>query len=313
MKRVSGKPKALPIASGMDMHARRLFELSLKQTHDVLAFGSERLVRWLNGRETVAEYLHYREMDVDPREYKLWLAKYGGDPKKLRPLDNWTEKSQKNILNLLAMMNAQAAELLRVRANLDPERPSILTDPKTVYQMIDIDRLLDQYAVVPKVLLQPSTGRFAVGYRTKNSYYASFGTMTFEEWETREAELNSSPPEPEQTEEVKANAARFMAERAHEPPYEEVQAAHAILDLARFGVLDRVRTCHCGTWFYAARSNRVHCGESCKHKRYANSDQFRKHRREYARELYKLKKKGIGAFSKNANTVKAAQGTVRQA
>jgi hypothetical protein len=309
MKRVSGKPKALPIASGMDTHTRRLFELSLQQTHDVLAFGAERLVRWLNGRETVAEYLHYREMDVDPRQYKLWLAKYGGDPKKLLPLSSWTEKSRKNILTLLDMMTSQPAALYK-GANGDPEILAILNDPKKVYSMVDIDRHLEQYAVVPKVLLRPFDGCFAVGYRTKTSYYSSFGTMTFEDWEELEAEMASWPPNPEPTPEERAAQAESAATQG--PCYEEVQAAHAILDLARFGVLDRVRTCHCGTWFYAARSNRVHCGESCKHKRYANSDQFRKHRREYARELYKLKKKGIGAFSKKANTVKAAKAAVRQ-
>jgi hypothetical protein len=117
--------------------------------------------------------------------------------------------------------------------------------------------------------------------------------------------MASWPPDLEPTPEERAARAESVATQG--PCYEEIQAAHAILDLARFGVLDRVRTCHCGTWFYAARSNRVHCGESCKHKRYANSDQFRKHRREYARELYKLKKKGIGAFSKNAKTVKTSR------
>lgn len=302
MKRVAGKPKALPIAPGMDLHARRLFELSLKQTHDALGFGAGRLVRWLNGEETVAEYLHYREMDVDPREYKLWLGKYGGDPKKLMPLANWTEKSRENILTLLSMMRSQPADLY-ARADGDAEILAILNDPKKVYSMVDIDRHLEQYAVVPKVLLQPSTGVWAVGYRTKNSYYSSFGTMTFEEWEESEAEMASWPPDPEPTPEELAARARFAATQA--PAYEEVQAAHAVLDLARFGVLDRVRTCHCGKWFYASRSNRVHCSEGCKHRRYANSDEFRKHRREYARDLYKKKKTGIGAFAKKRKKKRA--------
>jgi hypothetical protein len=297
MKRVSGIPKALPIAPGMDLHSRRLFDMSLRRTNDVLAFGAERLVRWLNGKETVAEYLHYREMDAEPRQHKLWLAKYGGDPKKLLPLADWTENSRENILKLLDLMRSQPADMY-ARANGDPEILAILNDPKKVYSMVDIDRLLDKYAVVPKVLFQSATGRYAVGYRTKDSNYASFDpSHTFEYFEQFEKDFPIED-EPEQTEEVKANAARYMASRADIPPYDEVQAAHAILDLARFGVLDRVRTCHCGTWFYAARSNRVHCSQGCKHKRYANSDDFRKYRREYARKLYRQKQAGVGAFGK---------------
>lgn len=294
MKRVAEKTKALPIASGMDLHARRLFAMSLRRTNDALSFGADRLVRWLNGWETLEERI--RSWEPTPRDYKLYLAKYGGDAKKRMPLNDWSEESQKRILEIFDKMTTQVSVLYE-GAKGDPEILSILRDPEKIYELVDINRLLEKYAVVPKVLLKPATGMYAIGYRTKDAHYASFSPAhDFEYFEQFEQDF---PPEEEleQTEEMKANMARHIASRAHIPPYYEVQAAHAILDLARFGVLDRIRTCHCGTWFYAARSNRVHCGESCKHKRYANSDQFRKHRREYARKLYKLKKNGVGASS----------------
>lgn len=300
MKRVSEKAKALPIAPGMDRNVHHLFLASQRKTYSALVFGAERLVRWLNGWETLADQIH--SWDVDDREYKLYLAKYGGDPKRRVPLFEWTEGSRQNILTILGMMRSVPAEMCR-RAGGDPEILAILRDPKTVYGLSDIDRLLERYEIVPKVLFQPATGTYAIGYRTPRSHYASFG-QTFEEVEAEEQEMAAWPPDPEPTEQELASRAMLRAQQG--PPYAEVQAAHAILDLARFGVLDCIRQCYCETWFYAKRPDNIHCSPRCRHKQYEMSPAFRAKRRNYSRELYQKKRAGVGAFAKAASSKKSA-------
>src|ERR1019366_7258318 len=72
------------------------------------------------------------------------------------------------------------------------------------------------------------------------------------------------------------------------PPGESV-AAHGVFELMKQGLLDRIRLCTGGRWFFARFAHQKSCSAACRHKIYEQSDEFKVKRRAYMRNYYRLK------------------------
>lgn len=73
----------------------------------------------------------------------------------------------------------------------------------------------------------------------------------------------------------------------------EFQAVHALVSLAKDGLLERVRQCaYCHAWFFALFSHQQCCGapRDCRIKLHHSSEEYKRQKREYAREAYQRKK-----------------------
>lgn len=73
----------------------------------------------------------------------------------------------------------------------------------------------------------------------------------------------------------------------------EFQAVHALVSLAKDGLLERVRQCeYCHAWFFALFSHQRCCGapRDCRIKLHHSSEEYKRQKREYAREAYARKK-----------------------
>ena len=65
---------------------------------------------------------------------------------------------------------------------------------------------------------------------------------------------------------------------------DDAMALQMILDFARAGYLDRLRSCSCcRKWLYAKFSHQTFCSTKCQQKHYAQSGEWKKKRREYMR------------------------------
>lgn len=69
-------------------------------------------------------------------------------------------------------------------------------------------------------------------------------------------------------------------------------AAHSILEIAKAGLLDRIKQCDCGTWYFARFQHQRSCSASCRRNLYEKTDAFRAKRRKYMRKYYRLKNSG---------------------
>ncbi len=72
----------------------------------------------------------------------------------------------------------------------------------------------------------------------------------------------------------------------------ESLAAHAIIEFVKRRLLNRVRRCICGKHFYANFLHQRFCSANCRHKSYEQTAGFKKRRREYMRNYYRLKRSG---------------------
>ena len=63
--------------------------------------------------------------------------------------------------------------------------------------------------------------------------------------------------------------------------FAEAEAVKRIVELSHDGLIDRLRKCDCGTWFFAKFSHQKFCSDSCQKKTYKSSDEWKKYRREY--------------------------------
>jgi hypothetical protein len=62
-------------------------------------------------------------------------------------------------------------------------------------------------------------------------------------------------------------------------------ALQTILDIFRAGYVGRIRRCtHCGRWFFAKVGHQTFCSMKCQQKLYAQSEEWKKKRRNYMRE-----------------------------
>jgi hypothetical protein len=77
----------------------------------------------------------------------------------------------------------------------------------------------------------------------------------------------------------------------HRPPGESV-AAHAIIELAKQNLLDRIDQCVCGNWYFARFLHQRCCSAACRRKIYEKTSEFREKRRKYMRKYYRLKNSG---------------------
>jgi hypothetical protein len=75
-------------------------------------------------------------------------------------------------------------------------------------------------------------------------------------------------------------------------PAGESVAAHGVFELLKQGLLDRIRCCVCGRWFFARFAHQRSCSAACRHKVYEQSEEFKANRRIYMRNYYRLKTSG---------------------
>jgi len=75
-------------------------------------------------------------------------------------------------------------------------------------------------------------------------------------------------------------------------PAGESVAAHSIIELARRGLLDRLRQCDCGKWYFARFAHQRSCSSTCRRRVYEKTEKFKTKRRKYMRKYYRLKNSG---------------------
>jgi len=69
-------------------------------------------------------------------------------------------------------------------------------------------------------------------------------------------------------------------------PVSESIVVQWLIRLTSEHLLDRVRRCVCGKWFFAARNQRKSCSPKCRHKLYEQTEEYRRKRRKYMRDYY---------------------------
>ena len=70
-------------------------------------------------------------------------------------------------------------------------------------------------------------------------------------------------------------------------PVSENIVVQWLIRLTSEHLLDRIRRCVCGKWFFAARNQRKSCSAKCRHKLYEQTEDYRQRRRKYMREYYR--------------------------
>lgn len=73
--------------------------------------------------------------------------------------------------------------------------------------------------------------------------------------------------------------------------FTEEDAIIAIIDLAREGLLCKIRRCHCGDWFFAKKTNQKFCCVRCQQACFRSSETYKAQRRAYMKELRALHKR----------------------
>jgi hypothetical protein len=72
----------------------------------------------------------------------------------------------------------------------------------------------------------------------------------------------------------------------------EAEAVSLIVALASVGLLERLRPCSCGKWFFGRTSEQRFCSANCRIRHFKSSDEWKAHRRKYMREYYRLQQSG---------------------
>jgi hypothetical protein len=67
--------------------------------------------------------------------------------------------------------------------------------------------------------------------------------------------------------------------------FTEEDAIIAMIDLAREGLLCKVRRCHCGDWFFAKIANQKFCCVRCQQAYFRSNEDYRAYRRTYMKNL----------------------------
>jgi len=75
-------------------------------------------------------------------------------------------------------------------------------------------------------------------------------------------------------------------------PIDDLDALLAIVRLAQWNMLSRLRHCHCKRWYFERIPNQQFCSAKCRQLMFSKSEKFRAHRREYMRRYYRLKTSG---------------------
>lgn len=67
------------------------------------------------------------------------------------------------------------------------------------------------------------------------------------------------------------------------------EAVEVMLRLTQIGYLSRLKHCsHCQKWLFAKFRHQEFCSVGCQQKKYTQSDRWKKHRREYMRDYYRM-------------------------
>jgi hypothetical protein len=66
-------------------------------------------------------------------------------------------------------------------------------------------------------------------------------------------------------------------------PWGEGSSIKALIELGSAGYVNRVRQCLCGKWFYARLAPQHSCSATCRQKRFQQSSQYKRKKREYMR------------------------------
>jgi hypothetical protein len=75
--------------------------------------------------------------------------------------------------------------------------------------------------------------------------------------------------------------------------FTEGHAVKQITELCHEGLIDRLRKCPCGNWFYAKFSHSKFCSPTCQQKIYRSSPEWKKHRQEWAKRNRALHKQRV--------------------
>jgi hypothetical protein len=176
-----------------------------------------------------------------------WLN--GVDANREWSAENHTAESQKRIVELLNAVKDVLATDLSIYE-------SSLVIP------LNIPRLTRPYASYPTVVFNAEGKRWATVQQPISTYRYPWDTF-----DSSERDIADHP---------------YKAKY----PYGEVKAAHAIFELAEVGVLDRIRQCECGSWFFARTTGQISCSSRCRQKRYESTEKFKKKRCEYLKKRY---------------------------
>ena len=87
------------------------------------------------------------------------------------------------------------------------------------------------------------------------------------------------------------NRPRSEDDPTEEESFTEDDAIIAIVDLAREGLLNRIRRCHCKDWFFASNAHQKFCCTRCQQKYFRSSEDYKAGRRAYMKTLRSLHKK----------------------
>lgn len=80
--------------------------------------------------------------------------------------------------------------------------------------------------------------------------------------------------------------------KRNEELYDDSDAVFDLMELARQGLLERLKVCPCGRWIWARFSHQRFCSARCREKEFRSSPQWKEHRRRKTREYYRLHKSG---------------------
>jgi len=78
----------------------------------------------------------------------------------------------------------------------------------------------------------------------------------------------------------------------HPERYEEVSAIADLAKLAEQDLLGHLRECSCGKWIWARFSHQRFCSARCREREFRSSENWKEHRRQKAREYYRLHRSG---------------------
>jgi hypothetical protein len=86
------------------------------------------------------------------------------------------------------------------------------------------------------------------------------------------------------------NTVGWKLEEEYENPRDRIGgiALQELIKLARFGLLDRIRRCGCGRWFFAKRGNQAAHDGRCRKQKYERGSRDKNGRREYMRWYYMM-------------------------
>jgi hypothetical protein len=87
------------------------------------------------------------------------------------------------------------------------------------------------------------------------------------------------------------NRPKDKEDPAEDAWFTEEDAIIAIIDLAREGLLCKVRRCHCSDWFFAKFVHQKFCCLRCQQKYYRSSENYKAKHRAYVKSIRELHKK----------------------